>query len=58
MALVAGTVKSNPVSAVGAVVISQVSGGLVDTGECEGALRGCSGSESCQVVGGLHQLLA
>ena len=47
----AGTVESNPVSAVGADVVAQVSGGFVDTGECEGALRGCSGSESCQVVG-------
>ena len=44
-------VKSNPVSAVGSNVISQVSGGFVDAGKCEGALRGCCGSESCQVVG-------
>ena len=28
----------------------QVSGGFVDAGECEGALRGCCGSESCQVL--------
>ena len=34
-----------------APMISQVSGGFVDAGECEGALRGCCGSESCQVVG-------
>ena len=47
----AGTVKSNPVSAVGAYVVTQVSGGFVDAGECEGALRGCCGSESRQVVG-------
>ena len=33
------------------IVVAQVSGGFVDTGECEGALRGCCGSESCQVVG-------
>ena len=33
-----GTVKSNPVSAVGADVITQVSGSFVDTGECEGAM--------------------
>ena len=46
-----GAVKSNPVSAVGSNVISQVSGGFVDAGECEGALRGCCGTESCQVVG-------
>ena len=46
-----GTVKSNPVSAVGADVVTQVSGGFVDAGECKGALRGCFGSESCQVVG-------
>ena len=47
----AGTVKSDPVSAVGADVVTQVAGGFVDAGECEGALRGCCGSESCQVVG-------
>ena len=47
----AGTVKSNPVSAVGSNAISQVSGGFVDAGESEGALRGCCGSESCQVTG-------
>ena len=39
------------VSAVGADVVAQVSGGFVDVGECEGALRGCCGSESCQVLG-------
>ena len=47
----AGTVESSPVSAVGADVVTQVSGGFVDAGECEGALRGCCGSESRQVVG-------
>ena len=47
----AGTVKSDLVSAVGADVVTQVSGGFVDAGECEGALRGCCGSESRQVVG-------
>ena len=31
-----GTVKSNPLSAVLADVVAQVSGGFVDTGECEG----------------------
>ena len=40
----AGTVKSNPVSAVGSNVVTQVSGGFVDAGECEGALRGCCGT--------------
>ena len=39
-----GAVKSNPVSAVGSKVISQVSGGFVDAGECEGALRSCCGT--------------
>ena len=46
-----GAVESNPVSAVGTSVITQVSGGSVDAGECKGALRGCCGSEPCQVVG-------
>ena len=46
-----GTVKSNAVSAVGADVVTQVSGSFLDAGECEGALRGCCGTESCQVVG-------
>ena len=46
-----GAIKSYPVSAVGADVVAQVSGGFVDAGECEGALRGCCGSESRQVVG-------
>ena len=45
-----GTVKGKPVSAVGADVVAQVSGAFVDTGECEGALRSCCGSQSCQVV--------
>ena len=47
----AGAVKGDAVSAVGSNVVSQVPGGFVDDGECEGELRGCCGSESCQVVG-------
>ena len=47
----AGAVETDPVSAVGAGVVAQVSGGFVAAGECEGALRGCCGIESCQVVG-------
>ena len=38
-------------SAVGADVVAEVSGGFVDAGECEGSLRGCCGSESRQVAG-------
>ena len=34
----AGAVKGDAVSAVGPHVVSQVPGGFVDTGECEGAL--------------------
>ena len=44
----AGAVEGDPVSAVGADVVTQVSGSFVDAGECEG---GCCGTESCQVVG-------
>ena len=38
-------------AAVGTSMITQVSDGFVDAGEYKGALRGCCGSESCQVVG-------
>ena len=44
-------VKGNPMSAVGSNVISQVSGGVVDGKRARARLRGCCGSESCQVVG-------
>ena len=47
----AGTVKSNPVSAVGADVVTQVSGCFVDAGECDGALRGCCGTSLVKSFG-------
>ena len=54
----AGIVESNPVSAVGADVVAQVSGSFVDAGECEGRAARLLWIRVPPSRWGLHQLLA
>ena len=54
----AGAVKSDPVSAVGADVVTQVSGGFVDAGEVRGRAARLLWIRVLSGRWGLHQLLA